>query len=661
LILNGALPAFDLSGLELALIGARGLFIAALFSGFGALVFDASVARCSTSGMAREAAVSLSRQRERLARISITLAVALALIWLALETDALAAGEASLTALSSIPETLFGTEFGNIAGLQILALLGSLAALGRTQKTRPRLALAFMLAATALQAGHGHALAMEKGPSLLLVSEVGHLLCAGAWLGGLAPLFLVVRTAPQESAMSAARNFSPLGAVCVAGLAVSASVQGWVLIGGIPGLIGTAYGLTASLKIIFFVILLGFAAANRYRLTPALKNADRTRGRRALLRSIGLETCFGLMVVIAASVLTALPPAIHDQPVWPFTVQPSLTTIQEDPEFRQEVERAVALLAIAVLLLFAGVFFRTIRWWARGPAIVVAVVLAWIALPHLDLLFIEASPTSFYRSPTGFSATSIIDGAALYPGHCASCHGAEGRGDGSAGKASLPEPPADLTAPHLWAHSDGEMFWWLTHGIDAPNGGLAMPGFAGVLSEDQRWSLIDFVRAHNAGLAYAETGSWPFPIQAPGFQALCADGETVSSEDLRGKIVRLAFVGKDGQDLPPANEQQRVQVVTILAPARRGFEISNLSGCVIEDSGISQAYAIIAGISADAIEGGRFLIGPNGFMRGMWRADGKASGNPAENLDDPAVLQAEIARIVAGPIGIASAGHVHHH
>ncbi len=62
----------------------------------------------------------------------------------------------------------------------------------------------------------------------------------------------------------------------------------------------------------------------------------------------------------------------------------------------------------------------------------------------------------------------------------------KGSGDGTAAK-SLSVPPADLTAGHLWIHDDGELFWWLSHGIDSADGGQAMPGFSGVLDEDQRW------------------------------------------------------------------------------------------------------------------------------------------------------------------------------
>ena len=90
----------------------------------------------------------------------------------------------------------------------------------------------------------------------------------------------------------------------------------------------------------------------------------------------------------------------------------------------------------------------------------------WVALPPVS---VDAYPTTYRRSTVPYHAVSIANGAALYRAHCATCHGAAGRGDGPGG-AGLPRRPADLTAPHTAEHTAGDMFWWLTHGI--PAGGM---------------------------------------------------------------------------------------------------------------------------------------------------------------------------------------------
>ena len=149
----------------------------------------------------------------------------------------------------------------------------------------------------------------------LLVSSGLHLLAAGAWLGGLPALGSLVSCAPIPAAVVAARRFSPLGTACVLVLAGSASVQGWTLIGGLPELLNTAYGRMALVKLMLFLGLLGLAAVNRFRLTLALDGTSPEAARRRLVRSIGLETCVGLLVVLAAAVLTSLPPAMHLHPL----------------------------------------------------------------------------------------------------------------------------------------------------------------------------------------------------------------------------------------------------------------------------------------------------------------------------------------------------------
>lgn len=94
-----------------------------------------------------------------------------------------------------------------------------------------------------------------------------------------------------------------------------------------------------------------------------------------------------------------------------------------------------------------------------------------------------------------YDAASVERGARLYRDNCALCHGAEGRGIGPAAAAPAVRP-ADLTAPHLLAHPEGDLFWWVSHG----KGDGAMPGFASVIDASGRWDVVNFVRARVAGM-----------------------------------------------------------------------------------------------------------------------------------------------------------------
>jgi putative copper resistance protein D len=109
-----------------------------------------------------------------------------------------------------------------------------------------------------------------------------------------------------------------------------------------------------------------------------------------------------------------------------------------------------------------------------------------LALPPLA---IDAYPLTYRRPAVPYTAPSIAAGSALYAAHCATCHGPAGAGDGLAG-LRLPRAPADLRASHTRHHTAGDLYWWISEGI--PDAG--MPGFAGGLTEDQRWDLVNFVR-----------------------------------------------------------------------------------------------------------------------------------------------------------------------
>jgi hypothetical protein len=194
-------------------------------------------------------------------------------------------------------------------------------------------------------------------------------------------------------------------------------------------------------------------------------------------------------------------------------------------------------------------------------------------------------------------------------------------------------------------HSDGDMFWWVSHGIDDPEGGgLAMPGFAGVLSDDDRWDLIDYVRAHNAGMAMRSTGNWPLPVQAPALRVECGGNRTVTLADLHRQILRLV-IGLPRR--PPAAENGVTTIIASPDPAMR----SGAAVCVTRDEDVPRAYAIISGLMPGEISGAQFLIDNDGWLRLLQRPDATAG------WDDPGTLAQAIAAIRAHPMTGARGGH----
>jgi putative copper export protein/mono/diheme cytochrome c family protein len=644
-VLNGALPSFEIEGSWL-LVLVRGLTDAGLLSAFGTLMFRALVLPVALNDDP-----VLNRRLLMLSRAGLGLAVMAGVIWLVLEAGDIADAGGFVQSLSAAPAILSGTLFGHLIGAQVITLLAAALALGKGDRPlRWGLATGLSAIATGLQAGHGHAMAMYNGPSLLVLSGVLHLLATGAWLGGLLPLTLVVRMAPPRVGARAAQRFSPVGQFCVGGLILSAGYQFWVMIGGIAGLVGTAYGWMIAVKSLLLAALLGFAATNRYRLVPSLLRTGAPTRRRALQLSIAWETGVGLLVVLAAGLLSGLPPAMHIQPVWPFSEQLSLVTLDEDPSFRAEAVETVAALGVACVLLAAGLLARRATRWA---ALAGAAIIAWFAVPHLDLFLVTAYPTSFYHSTSGFSANAIANGAELYPRYCAGCHGATGRGNGPDAKG-LPLPPADLTVEHLWAHSDGELFWWLSHGIEAPEGARAMPGFSEALSEDQRWDLIDYIRAHNAGLMLSRTGSWSPPVRAPDLPVTCADRTIAELQDLRGRIVRLVFASTgelETRVIPQGRSSPDVTSILVT-----GGGSAPAGSCTASGPDAWRAYGVASATAVSDLPGTQFLVDGAGFLRLIQRPSDEPPG-----WNDPEVLESVSREVSAHPISDASLGQHQHH
>ncbi len=635
-------PFFDLQG-GAALAAARCTAVTGLLSAFGTILFRVLVAPKAFELMQPDGVAASRRHLNLLAQGSIAVAVAGFGFWLVTQAAFMADAGTLGAAFAAVPEVLDKTSFGHVILLQSAALLLLAVSTGwRDTPMGPRASLVLISVALSLQSGHSHAFSMQSGFSLLLACDVLHLAGAGAWLGGLVPLLLMVRSAPPNAAATAARWFSPLGQASIAALVASAMVQGWVLVASIPGLIGTAYGLMILLKLALFGVLFGFAWFNRYRFAPALVRDDPATSRRILSRSIALQTVFALVIISAAAVLSELPPAMHLQAIWPFAQRFSLAAVTEDADFRREVLLAGAALAAAVAVVALSLVLR--RW--RLAALASAVAVARFALPHLDVLLVTAYPTSFYHSPTGFTAASIVDGQGHFAQDCVSCHGPKGAGDGIRAR-SLHVPPADLTAAHLWMHSDGELFWWISHGMVTPEGEQIMPGFAAALDEDARWALIDFIRANNAGITKRATGEWQHPVKEAEFGITCGD-RALKLSDLRGQFIRLvfgaAFTVPDPSMLPPpmsipaktspAMSMESGGVTTVMVAPQDG---TNGSGaCITRDETVPLAAAILSGVKPAEMAGMQFLVDPDGWLR----AEQPPGGAPSWN--DPDTLAAEI-------------------
>jgi mono/diheme cytochrome c family protein len=94
------------------------------------------------------------------------------------------------------------------------------------------------------------------------------------------------------------------------------------------------------------------------------------------------------------------------------------------------------------------------------------------------------------QNPTPDSSAAVKTGMEHFQHHCQVCHGLDGRGTGVpfAGKMSPPVP--DLGDATVQQYKDGQLKWIIENGIRFSG----MPGWKGVLEDDEMWSIVRFLR-----------------------------------------------------------------------------------------------------------------------------------------------------------------------
>ncbi len=105
------------------------------------------------------------------------------------------------------------------------------------------------------------------------------------------------------------------------------------------------------------------------------------------------------------------------------------------------------------------------------------------------------------------TAVSVATGKELYDKNCIQCHGTEGQGNGY-GAPFLVPPPRDFTAGQFKFRTtasgqmptDDDLFRTISRGAD----GTGMPPWQYMLSADERWALVEYVKSFDARFVRAQ-------------------------------------------------------------------------------------------------------------------------------------------------------------
>lgn len=80
-------------------------------------------------------------------------------------------------------------------------------------------------------------------------------------------------------------------------------------------------------------------------------------------------------------------------------------------------------------------------------------------------------------------------GRGIYTQNCAACHGLEGRGNGP-NAITLEKKPPNLTRDYYKQYPDEQWFYRISEGVS----GTRMPRFGEILTEEQRWYLVAYLK-----------------------------------------------------------------------------------------------------------------------------------------------------------------------
>lgn len=518
------------------------------------------------------------------------------------------------------------THVGRVQLAQTVLLLLALAWF----QWRPRHWGLWMLLLTVMagMAFSGHVVSSAES-GWLSAASVLHVVLAQLWLAGLCGLLYAARQADVLHAAWQHRLhlFSKWALPGMAMLLFSGVLLARWSVASWPGLLATPYGWLLLIKLSLVAASLWCAWQLRRWL---MRSAADPLVAHAWLSS---EAGLALGVLLSASALAATVPAAHDTIVWPWAFRwaPVLAWKQDTANTSQALLWAAAALLLG-LLLWAWLRTR-FRRAARALLVLGSVASLALALPATT---IPAYPSTYMHSSARLDAESVMAGEALYRQFCTECHGLHGLGDGPVAQMHQ-LPAANLTEPHVSWHTHGDMFWWLSHGRGA------MPGFASVVSVDERWHLINYLIALSLGHESRGISGKPAPfnpwLPSIDFRFQMDKNNYMSLSEWRGlHAVHLIIVNQENE-LPRVRELLQnmkgfpAQLVVVVPDAKwlKGLVKGPCEAILLADPEgvIAKAWALYRRTFAapdfqnedSAVARLEFLIDRYGFVRARWRSD----------------------------------------
>ena len=306
--------------IEAGLIVARFLHYVAVTTLAGASLFPLYACGVVESG-------APSRWRQGTLLTAAIIALLSGLVWFVFSVANMSGTLTDVTDPEVVWSVLHDTGFGTVWAVRMTLTVVALGLIllhfaSPPRKARGGLAVPALAGALLISlAGVGHTQVQDGFAGLVhVVSDAAHLLAAGAWLGGLVALALILVAYNRDRGAKGdldriLMRFSGMGYVAVATLVGSGLVNSWYLVGTVTSLLTTQYGQLLLAKLALFAGMLLLAVINRFWLVPSTSKSAAEGGGSPVwtvrLRNHVLgEQFLGLMILVIVSVLGTMAPAI---------------------------------------------------------------------------------------------------------------------------------------------------------------------------------------------------------------------------------------------------------------------------------------------------------------------------------------------------------------
>jgi cytochrome c len=126
------------------------------------------------------------------------------------------------------------------------------------------------------------------------------------------------------------------------------------------------------------------------------------------------------------------------------------------------------------------------------------------------------------RNPLGRGPDVIEHGKTAFGAYCTVCHGLDGQNTGVPFAAQMSPPVPSLASKQVQDYADGQLKWIIENGI-SPSG---MPASRGILSDEEMWSIIVYLRHLPAAGSLGEPGVYSGECNPPPARSSSSDDQT---------------------------------------------------------------------------------------------------------------------------------------